>query len=257
MILVTGATGRVGYPLLEALADTGAEVTAMVRVPAKGADLPGAAKYIVASFDDPPPAEVLQTFDRIFLLSPAIAGAGRAGDPVHRRGAGRGPPAAHRQDGHGRIPGPGGRGALRAQPPGDRRAPGSVRAAGQLPRAGHLPGDAAGRGGAGQPGRHALHARRVRPGRLRGGQRRGRRGRAGADHPGARGPHVRADRAGGAHRPAAGPADLHRVRPGGGLRRPASRAGQGRNCWPAGWASGRWTARWSCPTGCARAGRPR
>lgn len=72
MILVTGATGRVGYPLLEALADTGAEVTAMVRVPAKGDDLPGAAKYIVASFDDPPPAEVLQTFDRIFLLSPDL-----------------------------------------------------------------------------------------------------------------------------------------------------------------------------------------
>ncbi len=72
MILVTGATGRVGYPLLEALADTGAEVTAMVRVPAKGADLPGAAKHIVASFDDPPPAEVLRTFDRIFLLSPAL-----------------------------------------------------------------------------------------------------------------------------------------------------------------------------------------
>jgi uncharacterized protein YbjT (DUF2867 family) len=73
VILVTGATGRVGYPLLEALADTGADVTAMVRVPAKGADLPGAAKHIVASFDEPPPAEVLQTFDRIFLLSPDLA----------------------------------------------------------------------------------------------------------------------------------------------------------------------------------------
>lgn len=72
MILVTGATGRVGYPLLEALADAGAEVTAMVRVPAKGADLPGAVKPLVASFDDPPPAGVLQSFDRIFLLSPAI-----------------------------------------------------------------------------------------------------------------------------------------------------------------------------------------
>jgi NAD(P)H dehydrogenase (quinone) len=72
VILVTGATGRVGYPLLEALADAGAEVTAMVRVPAKGADLPGTTKHIVASFDDPPPAEVLQTFDRIFLLSPAL-----------------------------------------------------------------------------------------------------------------------------------------------------------------------------------------
>jgi uncharacterized protein YbjT (DUF2867 family) len=73
VILVTGATGRVGYPLLEALADVGADVTAMVRVPAKGADLPGTAKHIVASFDDPPPAGVLQEFDRIFLLSPALA----------------------------------------------------------------------------------------------------------------------------------------------------------------------------------------
>jgi NAD(P)H dehydrogenase (quinone) len=72
VILVTGATGRVGYPLLEALADAGAEVTAMVRVPATGADLPGAVKPLVASFDDPPPAGVLQSFDRIFLLSPAV-----------------------------------------------------------------------------------------------------------------------------------------------------------------------------------------
>ncbi len=70
MILVTGATGRVGYRLLEALADTGTEATAMVRVEAKGADLPGSAKHIVATFDDPPPAEVLRSFDRVFLLSP-------------------------------------------------------------------------------------------------------------------------------------------------------------------------------------------
>ena len=31
-ILVTGATGRVGYRLMEALADAGADATAMVRV---------------------------------------------------------------------------------------------------------------------------------------------------------------------------------------------------------------------------------
>jgi NAD(P)H dehydrogenase (quinone) len=70
MILVTGATGRVGYRLMEALADAGADFTAMVRVEAKAADLPGAARYVVASFDDPPPAEVLRQFDRVFLLSP-------------------------------------------------------------------------------------------------------------------------------------------------------------------------------------------
>jgi NAD(P)H dehydrogenase (quinone) len=71
MILVTGATGRVGYRVLEALADAGADATAMVRVEAKAADLPGTPAHVVASFDDPPPAEVLQGFDRVFLLSPA------------------------------------------------------------------------------------------------------------------------------------------------------------------------------------------
>ena len=72
MILVTGATGRVGYHLLEALADAHADVTAMVRVQAKAADLPGTAQHVVAAFDDPPPADVLRGFDRVFLLSPAI-----------------------------------------------------------------------------------------------------------------------------------------------------------------------------------------
>jgi uncharacterized protein YbjT (DUF2867 family) len=42
----------------------------MVRVEAKGADLPPTVKHVVGTFDDPPNPEVLQTFDRIFLLSP-------------------------------------------------------------------------------------------------------------------------------------------------------------------------------------------
>lgn len=71
MILVTGATGKVGYRLMEALADAGADATAMVRVEAKGADLPGSAKHIVATLDAPPAPEVLRAFDRVFLLSPA------------------------------------------------------------------------------------------------------------------------------------------------------------------------------------------
>jgi NAD(P)H dehydrogenase (quinone) len=41
-------------------------------VDAKAADLPGTALHVVASFDDPPPAEVLRGFDQVFLLSPAI-----------------------------------------------------------------------------------------------------------------------------------------------------------------------------------------
>ena len=71
MILVTGATGRVGYRLMEALADADADATAMVRVAARGADLPGSGKHIVATFDQPPAPEVLRLFDQIFLLSPA------------------------------------------------------------------------------------------------------------------------------------------------------------------------------------------
>lgn len=70
MILVTGATGRVGYRLMEALADVTADVTAMVRVEARAADLPGTPRHVAASFDQPPPAAVLREFDRIFLLSP-------------------------------------------------------------------------------------------------------------------------------------------------------------------------------------------
>jgi NAD(P)H dehydrogenase (quinone) len=70
VILVTGATGRVGYRLMEALSDAGADVTAMVRVEAKADDLPGTPQHVVATFDDPPPGTVLRKFDRIFLLSP-------------------------------------------------------------------------------------------------------------------------------------------------------------------------------------------
>jgi uncharacterized protein YbjT (DUF2867 family) len=70
MILVTGPTGRVGYRLMEALADARVDATAMVRVEAAAADLPGEPQHVVATFDDPPPAEVLRGFDQVFLLSP-------------------------------------------------------------------------------------------------------------------------------------------------------------------------------------------
>ena len=73
MILVTGATGRVGYQLMEALADARAEATAMVRVDARAADLPGSPRHLVASLDEPPSPQVLREFDRIFLLSPETA----------------------------------------------------------------------------------------------------------------------------------------------------------------------------------------
>jgi len=70
VILVTGATGRVGYSLLEALADARADTTAVVRVEADAADLPGTPQHVVATLDDPPPPDVLRRFDHVFLLSP-------------------------------------------------------------------------------------------------------------------------------------------------------------------------------------------
>lgn len=70
MILVTGATRRVGYRLMEALADRDADVTAMVEVAAEAADLPGTPGHVVATLDGPPDGAVLREFDRIFLLSP-------------------------------------------------------------------------------------------------------------------------------------------------------------------------------------------
>jgi NAD(P)H dehydrogenase (quinone) len=72
VILVTGATGRVGYRLMEALADARADATAMVRVEAKAEDLPGTPRHVVATLDKPPAAAVLREFDKIFLLSPEI-----------------------------------------------------------------------------------------------------------------------------------------------------------------------------------------
>ncbi len=74
MILVTGATGQVGYHLMEALADAGVAATAMVRVRAKAVDLPGSPEHVVATLDGPPPADVLRAFDQVFLLSPAHEG---------------------------------------------------------------------------------------------------------------------------------------------------------------------------------------
>src|ERR1700744_5755184 len=57
---------------MEALADARADTTAMVRVAAKAADLAGAPGHVVATLDEPPPAQALREFDRIFLLSPEV-----------------------------------------------------------------------------------------------------------------------------------------------------------------------------------------
>lgn len=71
MILVTGATGHVGYHLMEDLADAGALATAMVRIESRAGDFPSGTLHLVATLDDPPGPEVLEHFDRIFLLSPS------------------------------------------------------------------------------------------------------------------------------------------------------------------------------------------
>lgn len=74
MILVTGPTGNVGYPLLESLDDAGVPATAMVRTDAGALDLPPRVKHVVGALDDPPAPTVLRQFDQVFLLSPDVEG---------------------------------------------------------------------------------------------------------------------------------------------------------------------------------------
>ncbi|MCW2723689.1 MAG: hypothetical protein JWN35_610 [Frankiales bacterium] len=72
MILVTGATGRVGFHLLEQLSDADVPATAMVRVEARAGDLPSGVQHVVGTLDGPPSADVLRGFDEVFLLSPVL-----------------------------------------------------------------------------------------------------------------------------------------------------------------------------------------
>jgi NAD(P)H dehydrogenase (quinone) len=74
VILVTGATGNVGYRLLENLDDAAAAATAMVRTDAGAVDLPPRVEHVVGALDDPPAPEVLQQFDQVFLFSPDVEG---------------------------------------------------------------------------------------------------------------------------------------------------------------------------------------
>jgi NAD(P)H dehydrogenase (quinone) len=72
VILVTGATGKVGYRLLENLDDAAVPAIAMVRTEAEAVDLPPRVRYFVGTLDGPPPPVVLREFDDVFLLSPDI-----------------------------------------------------------------------------------------------------------------------------------------------------------------------------------------
>ena len=71
-ILVTGATGNTGRPLVEALIRTGAPVRAMVRDQASRAKLPDGVQVALADFEDPASlAAALDGAGRAYLVTPS------------------------------------------------------------------------------------------------------------------------------------------------------------------------------------------
>jgi uncharacterized protein YbjT (DUF2867 family) len=71
-ILVTGATGNTGRPLVEALARVGAPVRAMVRDQAGQSKLPDGVQVAVADFEDPVSlAAALDGAGRAYLVTPS------------------------------------------------------------------------------------------------------------------------------------------------------------------------------------------
>jgi uncharacterized protein YbjT (DUF2867 family) len=71
-ILVTGATGNTGRPLVEALVRAGAPVRAMVRDQASRAKLPDGVQVAVADFEDPASlAAALDGAGRAYLVTPS------------------------------------------------------------------------------------------------------------------------------------------------------------------------------------------
>jgi uncharacterized protein YbjT (DUF2867 family) len=93
-ILVTGATGNTGKPIVEALVSRGVPVRAMVRAGADRGRLPAGVAVAVADFDDPASlAAALQDVERAYLVTPsserAEAQQRRFADLAVRAGAGR------------------------------------------------------------------------------------------------------------------------------------------------------------------------
>ncbi|HEY7050075.1 MAG TPA: SDR family oxidoreductase [Jatrophihabitantaceae bacterium] len=71
-ILVTGATGNTGAPLVDRLVERGADVLAMVRRPADASRLPENVTPVVADFDDAASlAAALGGTDRAYLVTPS------------------------------------------------------------------------------------------------------------------------------------------------------------------------------------------
>ena len=221
MILVTGATGRVGYRLMEALADARADATAMVRVEAKAADLPGTARSRRRDAGRPAARAGAARVRPDLPAQPRDRGAGRARAGVHRRGGEGRAPAAHREALRGRLPGPRLRGAVHARPPAGRVPPGLGRPAGHVPGRGHLHGRSPRRGGGDPAHRRDQGVGRPRPGRVHRRHRRRPGRRPCPHHRRPRRRHVRADRAGSARLRRDRPPLLSRLRPEGGVRRPA------------------------------------
>ncbi|MEU8056395.1 SDR family oxidoreductase [Microbispora bryophytorum] len=73
MLLVTGATGRIGRALVRELDARNAEFRILVRDPARAADLPASAERVLADLDDPSTlTPAFHGIDRLFLLTPGI-----------------------------------------------------------------------------------------------------------------------------------------------------------------------------------------
>jgi uncharacterized protein YbjT (DUF2867 family) len=73
MLLVTGATGKIGRALVHELAARDAKLRVLVRDPARAADLPTSAERVVADLDRPATlAPAFAGVDRVFLLTPGI-----------------------------------------------------------------------------------------------------------------------------------------------------------------------------------------
>jgi uncharacterized protein YbjT (DUF2867 family) len=73
MLLVTGATGRVGRELVRELDARGAAVRILVRDPIRAADLPERVERVVGDLDEPASlASAFAGVERLFLLVPGI-----------------------------------------------------------------------------------------------------------------------------------------------------------------------------------------
>jgi uncharacterized protein YbjT (DUF2867 family) len=89
MILITGATGRIGRALVRELDAAHAECRVLVRDPARAADLPASARRVTGDLDDPATlAAALDGADRLFLLTPGIGVDQAAGAVAAARTAG-------------------------------------------------------------------------------------------------------------------------------------------------------------------------